>query len=51
MAETAVEKRIKGGSFLIESRRPAEIFTPEDLTDQHRLIAKTASEFDPPPST
>ncbi|HET7841305.1 MAG TPA: acyl-CoA dehydrogenase family protein, partial [Terriglobia bacterium] len=38
-------KRIKGGSFLIESRSPAEVFTPEDLTDQHRLIAQTASEF------
>jgi alkylation response protein AidB-like acyl-CoA dehydrogenase len=37
--------RIKGGSFLIESRCPEEIFTPEDLTDQHRLIAQTAQEF------
>ncbi|HUY12048.1 MAG TPA: acyl-CoA dehydrogenase family protein [Terriglobia bacterium] len=36
---------IKGGSFLIEARQPAEIFTPEDLTDQHRLIAQTAQEF------
>ncbi len=38
-------KRIKGGSFLIESRAPAEIFTPEDITDEHRLIAETAEEF------
>ena len=45
MSVAAGEKRIKGGSFLIESRSPAEIFTPEDLTDQHKLIAKTASEF------
>ncbi|MGH9440009.1 MAG: acyl-CoA dehydrogenase family protein, partial [Terriglobia bacterium] len=36
---------IKGGSFLIECRRPAEIFTPEDLTSQHQLIAQTAEEF------
>jgi len=36
---------IKGGSFLIERRQPEEIFTPEDLTDQHRLIAQTAQEF------
>jgi len=42
---SAVLKRIKGGSFLIESRRPEEIFTPEDLTDQHKLIAQTAQEF------
>ncbi|HXJ96270.1 MAG TPA: acyl-CoA dehydrogenase family protein [Terriglobia bacterium] len=36
---------IKGGSFLIEDRSPDEIFTPEDITDQHRLIAQTAREF------
>jgi alkylation response protein AidB-like acyl-CoA dehydrogenase len=35
----------KGGSFLIEERQPEEIFTPEDLTDQHRLIGQTAQEF------
>jgi butyryl-CoA dehydrogenase len=34
-----------GGSFLIESRTPAEIFTPEDLTEEHRQIAATATEF------
>jgi len=38
-------QRIKGGSFLIESRAPAEVFTPEDMTDEHRLIAQTAQEF------
>ena len=37
--------RIKGGSFLIEARRVDEIFTPEDLSDQHKLIAETAEEF------
>jgi alkylation response protein AidB-like acyl-CoA dehydrogenase len=41
----ATSAHIKGGSFLIEARRPEEIFTPEDLTDQHRLIARTADEF------
>lgn len=35
----------QGGAFLIESRGPGEIFTPEDLNDQHRLIAQTAEEF------
>jgi alkylation response protein AidB-like acyl-CoA dehydrogenase len=44
-ATTGTLKKIKGGSFLIESRLPEEIFTPEDLTDQHRLIAQTAQEF------
>lgn len=35
----------QGGAFLIESRRPGEVFTPEDLNDQQRLIAQTAEEF------
>jgi alkylation response protein AidB-like acyl-CoA dehydrogenase len=39
------KQRIKGGSFLIEQRTPEEIFVPEDMTDQHRLIAQTAEEF------
>ena len=42
---TTTGARIKGGSFLIGSRSPDEIFTPEDLSDQHKLIAQTATEF------
>jgi alkylation response protein AidB-like acyl-CoA dehydrogenase len=42
---STVTKKIKGGSFLIGSRTPEEIFTPEDFSDQHRLIAQTAQEF------
>ena len=34
-----------GGSFLIESRSPAEIFTPEDLSEEQRQFAATAEEF------
>src|ERR1700678_3151787 len=46
MATTAVPKnKISGGSFLLESRRPEEVFTPEDFTEQHRLIGQTAEEF------
>ena len=37
--------KISGGSFLIEERTPDEIFTPEDFTEQHQLIAQTAEEF------
>jgi len=37
--------KIFGGSFLIEERTPNEIFTPEDFTEQHLLIAQTAEEF------
>jgi alkylation response protein AidB-like acyl-CoA dehydrogenase len=46
MAEaTVAAQRIKGGSFLIESRAPGQVFTPEDMTDEHHLIAQTAKEF------
>ncbi len=38
-------KYIKGGEFLIKSISPQEIFTPEDFTEEHRLIAKAATEF------
>ncbi|HYA26201.1 MAG TPA: acyl-CoA dehydrogenase family protein [Terriglobales bacterium] len=37
--------RISGGSFLIEERTPNEVFTPEDFSEQHLLIAQTAEEF------
>jgi alkylation response protein AidB-like acyl-CoA dehydrogenase len=37
--------KIAGGSFLLESRQPDEVFTPEDFTEQHQLIAQTAEEF------
>jgi len=41
----ATAKRVKGGSFLTEEREPQDIFTMEDLSDEHRQIAKTAVEF------
>jgi alkylation response protein AidB-like acyl-CoA dehydrogenase len=37
--------KIRGGSFLIDDRTPDEVFTPEDFTEQHLLIAQTAEEF------
>ena len=39
------QSNIAGGSFLIEERKPDEVFTPEDFTEQHLLIARTAEEF------
>src|ERR1700749_3474502 len=46
MATTAVPNtKIPGGSFLLEERRTDEVFTPEDFTEQHELIAQTADEF------
>src|SRR5207302_8303843 len=42
---TVPQARISGGSFLLECRAPEEVFTPEDFTEQHQLIAQTAEEF------
>ncbi|HZQ19550.1 MAG TPA: acyl-CoA dehydrogenase family protein [Terriglobales bacterium] len=36
---------IRGGSFLLETRRPEDVFTPEDFNEQQVLIAQTAEEF------
>jgi alkylation response protein AidB-like acyl-CoA dehydrogenase len=46
MSAVAEEKKIiVGGSFLIEERTPEEVFTPEDFTEEHRMIADTARQF------
>jgi alkylation response protein AidB-like acyl-CoA dehydrogenase len=37
--------KTKGGAFLIEERAPHEIFTAEDLTEEHLAIARTADQF------
>jgi len=42
---TAIPRRTRGGAFLLESPVPEEIFTPEDLTAEHRAIARTTEEF------
>jgi len=36
---------VKGGAFLIENRTANEIFTPEDLSDEQRMIGETTKEF------
>src|SRR3990170_1246424 len=36
---------VKGGAFLIDSISAQEVFTPEDFTEEQRLIAKAATEF------
>jgi alkylation response protein AidB-like acyl-CoA dehydrogenase len=46
MSAVAEQKKLfKGGSFLIEERTPEEIFTPEDFTEEHRMIADTTRQF------
>jgi len=42
---SAILPKTKGGSFLIEERTPDEIFTAEDLSEQHHAIARTVDEF------
>jgi alkylation response protein AidB-like acyl-CoA dehydrogenase len=45
VTEDQTIKAASGGSFLIEQSRPEDVFTPEDFTEQHRLIAETAEAF------
>src|SRR6195256_4468379 len=46
MAAVVEQKQlVKGGAFLIEELAPAEIFTPEDFTEEHRMIAETTRQF------
>jgi alkylation response protein AidB-like acyl-CoA dehydrogenase len=39
------KKEVTGGSFLIEESTPAAVFTPEDLTEEQRMIGETTREF------
>jgi alkylation response protein AidB-like acyl-CoA dehydrogenase len=46
MATTAIPKtRISGGSFLVEERQTADVFTPEDFSEQQQMIGQTTEEF------
>src|SRR5262245_17262948 len=42
--DTTIEVR-KGGSWLLEDTPASDVFTPEKLTDEHRLIGRTTDEF------
>jgi len=42
---TTTETIARGGEWLLQSGEPDDVFTPERLTDEHRLIARTAEEF------
>lgn len=43
MGQTS-DRTVKGGSFLIEETA-ADIFTPEDFTDEQKMIAKLTADF------
>lgn len=36
---------VKGGGFLIEQSAPSEIFTPEDLNEEQKMIGETTRDF------
>jgi alkylation response protein AidB-like acyl-CoA dehydrogenase len=39
------EKPIKGGEFIIRNTRPQDIFTPEEFTEEHQMIASMCQDF------
>lgn len=45
LTSSGILPKTKGGGFLIEDLAPDEIFTPEDLSEQHLAIARTVDEF------
>jgi len=42
---TAASPKISGGAFLIEEFSPGEVFTAEDLSQEHLAIARTVDDF------
>ncbi|MGE3189990.1 MAG: acyl-CoA dehydrogenase family protein, partial [Vicinamibacterales bacterium] len=42
---TERSQAVKGGAWLIDETRPADVMTPEKLSEEHVLIAQTAAEF------
>ena len=36
---------LRGGSFLLDEGEAAAVFTPEDFSEEHRAIARTAAQF------
>ena len=47
MAEVTEQskKAIKGGEWLIRTTEPSDIFIPEEWSEEHRMIAKSAQDF------
>ncbi|MCS0543774.1 acyl-CoA dehydrogenase family protein, partial [Aeromonas veronii] len=41
----ATDKVVLGGGFLIEDLEADRVFTPEDYTDEHKMIAKTTEDY------
>jgi alkylation response protein AidB-like acyl-CoA dehydrogenase len=43
--DTRTPATARGGSFLLDEATPAQVFTPEDLSDEQRMIRDTARDF------
>src|SRR5262245_50709823 len=43
--ETSSPVILRGGEWLLHASDPANVFTPEQLSEEHRLIAQTVSDF------
>ena len=43
--DTTKKTHVKGGAFLVGSTAPEDVFTPEEFTDEHKMIADTTAEF------
>lgn len=43
--ETKERTALPGGGFLIDRTSPDEVFTPEDLNEEQRMVRKAASDF------
>jgi alkylation response protein AidB-like acyl-CoA dehydrogenase len=45
MTTASLPTLLRGGEWLLQSSEADAVFTPERLTEEHRLIARTAQEF------
>jgi len=44
-AEVGRPAEVRGGAWLLEGAADEDVFTPEQLSDEHRLMAQTTDEF------
>src|ERR1700739_3549024 len=42
---TDIPRKTKGGAFLLEESAPQDVFTPEDLSEEHLAVRHMVDEF------
>src|SRR5215475_4621386 len=45
MTLVSASPALRGGAWLLQPSDPSSVFTPEQLSEEHRLIAQTVSDF------